>query len=96
VLTHLQLRDFVIVDSADLEFGAGLTALTGETGAGKSVVVDALATSSGTARNEPRQPPASAPCPPPRRSGSTASRLITTVRCWCGESSARTAAPVHT
>jgi DNA repair protein RecN (Recombination protein N) len=42
VLTHLQLRDFVIVDSADLEFGAGLTALTGETGAGKSVVVDAL------------------------------------------------------
>jgi DNA repair protein RecN (Recombination protein N) len=42
VLTHLQLRDFVIVDAADLEFGAGLTALTGETGAGKSVVVDAL------------------------------------------------------
>jgi DNA repair protein RecN (Recombination protein N) len=42
VLTHLQLRDFVIVEHADLEFGAGLAALTGETGAGKSVVVDAL------------------------------------------------------
>jgi len=42
VLTHLQLRDFVLVDQAELEFGGGLTALTGETGAGKSIVVDAL------------------------------------------------------
>jgi DNA repair protein RecN (Recombination protein N) len=42
VLTHLQLRDFVIVEQADLDFGPGLSALTGETGAGKSVVVDAL------------------------------------------------------
>src|SRR5271165_3875193 len=42
VLNLLQLRDFVIVERADLEFGAGLTALTGETGAGKSIVVDAL------------------------------------------------------
>jgi DNA repair protein RecN (Recombination protein N) len=36
------LRDLVIVDQAELEFGSGLTALTGETGAGKSIVVDAL------------------------------------------------------
>ena len=43
MLTHLQLRDFVIVDHAELDFAAGLTALTGETGAGKSIVVDALA-----------------------------------------------------
>ena len=42
MLTHLQLRDFVLVDQAELEFGVGLTALTGETGAGKSIVVDAL------------------------------------------------------
>ena len=42
MLTHLQLRDFVLVDQAELEFSSGLTALTGETGAGKSIVVDAL------------------------------------------------------
>src|SRR5271170_2700485 len=42
MLTHLQLRDFVLVDRAELELSAGLTALTGETGAGKSIVVDAL------------------------------------------------------
>src|ERR1700730_11872815 len=42
MLTHLQLRDLVIVDRAELDFGPGLMALTGETGAGKSIVVDAL------------------------------------------------------
>jgi DNA repair protein RecN (Recombination protein N) len=42
MLTHLQLRDLVIVDRAELELASGLTALTGETGAGKSIIVDAL------------------------------------------------------
>ena len=42
MLTHLKLRDLVIVDEAELELGSGLLALTGETGAGKSIVVDAL------------------------------------------------------
>jgi DNA repair protein RecN (Recombination protein N) len=42
VLTHLQIRDFAIIDSVELELHLGLTVLTGETGAGKSIVVDAL------------------------------------------------------
>ena len=42
MLTHLQIRDFAIVDSLELDFASGLTVLTGETGAGKSIVVDAL------------------------------------------------------
>jgi DNA repair protein RecN (Recombination protein N) len=42
MLTHLDLKDLVIVDRAELELQAGMTALTGETGAGKSIIVDAL------------------------------------------------------
>ena len=43
MLTHLQIRDFAIIDLVELEVRAGLTVLTGETGAGKSIIVDALA-----------------------------------------------------
>jgi DNA repair protein RecN (Recombination protein N) len=43
MLRHLTLRDFVIVDRLELEFSAGFGTLTGETGAGKSILVDALA-----------------------------------------------------
>jgi DNA repair protein RecN (Recombination protein N) len=42
MLTALRLRDFVIVDAAELRFDAGFTVLTGETGAGKSILIDAL------------------------------------------------------
>ncbi|MDR2219176.1 MAG: DNA repair protein RecN [Methylobacillus sp.] len=42
MLRALSLKDFVIVDRLDLEFGAGFTVLTGETGAGKSILIDAL------------------------------------------------------
>ncbi len=42
MLRALALRDFVIVASLDLELASGFTALTGETGAGKSILVDAL------------------------------------------------------
>ena len=47
MLTHLQLRDLAIVDRVELEFSAGLSALTGETGAGKSIIVDALLLAAG-------------------------------------------------
>jgi DNA repair protein RecN (Recombination protein N) len=42
MLKYLSIRDFVIVSSLELEFSAGFTALTGETGAGKSILIDAL------------------------------------------------------
>ena len=42
MLTHLHIRDLAIVDSLELDCSGGLTVLTGETGAGKSIVVDAL------------------------------------------------------
>lgn len=41
-LRHLGLRDFVIVRELELEFAPGFTVLTGETGAGKSILVDAV------------------------------------------------------
>jgi len=42
MLHRLAIRDFVIVDALEIELGAGLTVLSGETGAGKSILVDAL------------------------------------------------------
>jgi DNA repair protein RecN (Recombination protein N) len=41
-LRRIALRDFVIVQSLDLDLAAGFTVLTGETGAGKSILIDAL------------------------------------------------------
>ena len=42
MLRHLQIRDFAIIDSLELDFAPGMSVLTGETGAGKSILVDAL------------------------------------------------------
>ena len=42
MLRRLSIRDLAVVDAIDLEFGPGLCALTGETGAGKSILVDGL------------------------------------------------------
>ena len=42
MLTSLQVRNFAIIDQAEVEFATGMTVLTGETGAGKSILVDAL------------------------------------------------------
>ncbi len=42
MLTHLSIRQFAVVEALELEFKAGMTVLTGETGAGKSILIDAL------------------------------------------------------
>jgi DNA repair protein RecN (Recombination protein N) len=43
MLVQLSIRDIVLIDKLDLECGSGLTVLTGETGAGKSILLDAFA-----------------------------------------------------
>ena len=42
MLLHLSISQFTLVDQLELEFGPGTSALTGETGAGKSITLDAL------------------------------------------------------
>ncbi|MDB5456234.1 MAG: repair protein RecN [Caulobacter sp.] len=47
MLIGLSIRDVVLIESLDLAIGSGLTALTGETGAGKSIILDALGLATG-------------------------------------------------
>jgi DNA repair protein RecN (Recombination protein N) len=54
MLKFLSIRDFVIVDQMELEFVSGFTVLTGETGAGKSILIDALSLVLGE-RSDPSQ-----------------------------------------
>src|SRR5258706_6128132 len=42
MLRTLAIRNFILVDQLEIDLGAGFTVLTGETGAGKSILVDAL------------------------------------------------------
>jgi len=51
MLSRLSIRDIVLIDRLDIDFGSGLAALTGETGAGKSILLDAFALALG-ARGE--------------------------------------------
>src|SRR5947199_8026535 len=43
MLTRLSIRDIVLIERLDIDFAQGLAALTGETGAGKSILLDAFA-----------------------------------------------------
>ena len=42
MLTHLSIQNFTLVENLDIEFDDGMTVITGETGAGKSIMLDAL------------------------------------------------------
>lgn len=47
MLKHLYVKNFILIDEADLDFDAGFSAFTGETGAGKSLLIDAISVLSG-------------------------------------------------
>ncbi|KCZ90645.1 DNA repair protein RecN [Hyphomonas johnsonii] len=49
MILSLSIRNFVLIDRLDIDAGSGLTALTGETGAGKSIILDALSLALGAA-----------------------------------------------
>ena len=56
MLQTLFVKDFAIVGEADIGFGTGLTVVTGETGAGKSLLVDALLLLAGQRADPDRLP----------------------------------------
>ncbi len=66
MLRFLNIQDFVIIDRMEMEFVPGFTVLTGETGAGKSILIDALSLAlgergdAGEVRNGSKRPEISA------------------------------------
>lgn len=42
MLSHLRIKDFAIIDDVEIQFGDGFTVITGETGAGKSILIEAI------------------------------------------------------
>ncbi|MHB1459011.1 MAG: AAA family ATPase, partial [Armatimonadota bacterium] len=42
MIHHLYIKDFAVIDKLDISFGSGMNLLTGETGSGKSIIVDAI------------------------------------------------------
>ena len=79
MLRTLHIRDFVIVEQTEIHFGPGFTVFSGETGAGKSILVDALALALGergdaSVLREGARAPTSPPSSIPRDAASLAGR----------------------
>ena len=62
MLRALNIRNFALVDSLDIEFGPGLTVITGESGAGKSILLDALGLVLGARAKSSQRRPGTASC----------------------------------
>ncbi len=92
MLTGLSIRNVVLIEALDLAFGAGLSVLTGETGAGKSILLDALGLAlgaradSGLVRQGEGQASVTASFDPPRAGSAIAALLADNdVDCEPGE-----------
>ena len=48
MIRHLKIRDFAIIENADIDFHDGLNIITGETGSGKSIVIEAVSLALGS------------------------------------------------
>ena len=48
MIRHLKIRDFAIIENADIDFHDGLNIITGETGSGKSIVIEAISLALGS------------------------------------------------
>ena len=48
MIRHLSIRDFAIIENAEIDFQDGLNIITGETGAGKSIVIEAVSLALGS------------------------------------------------
>ena len=80
MLVHLSVHNYAIVEHLDLELATGMSVITGETGAGKSIMLDAL----GPERTRPTFSPASTSAPSPRpATGSPSATWNRTVRASC-------------
>lgn len=75
MLVHLSIRNYAIVEQLDLELRAGMSVITGETGAGKSIMLDALGLALGDRADSEVVRPA-----PTRRTSSPASTSPTSPR----------------
>ena len=80
MLRELRVKNLAVIESLTVPFGPGLNVLTGETGAGKSILIDALPSSSASAPSRPRRS-GPAPRPPPSRRCSTLPGRARSPRC---------------